>query len=65
VLHLRRRSDYYDFVLKKRAIPIIGVPKFRVEDLVQRQRFERVERRKTNHVTTKITRNIIPVADFA
>ena len=48
VLHLRRRSDYYDFVLEKRAIPVIGVPKFRVEDLVQRQRFERVERRKTN-----------------
>ena len=64
VRHLRGRSDHHDLVLEKRAIGIIGMPKFRIEDFVERARFERVGRGKTNHVTAKIARDVIRAGDF-
>ena len=35
---LRGRPDNHDFVIEKRAIAIVGVPKFRIENLVERPR---------------------------
>ena len=40
------------------------MPEFRIENLIERARFERVRRGETNHVTMKITRHIFSVADF-
>src|SRR5205807_8264087 len=64
VQHLCRRSHHYDFVLKKSAIGIIGMPEFRIENFVERARLKRVQRSKANHVTTKIRREIIWMADL-
>src|SRR5437763_17191769 len=64
VHHLRRGSHHYYLVLKKRAIGVIRMPEFRIENLIERARFECVRRGETNHVTMKITRHIFFVADF-
>src|SRR6266568_8956311 len=64
VQYLSRRSHHYYLVLKKRAIGVIRMPEFRIENLIERARFERVRRGETNHVTMKITRHIFSVADF-
>src|SRR6266568_1656911 len=64
VQYLSRRSHHYDLVLKKRAIGVIRMPEFGIENLIERARFERVRIGETDHVTTKITRHIISAADF-
>src|SRR5438876_10002950 len=61
MLNLCRWSNHHDLVLKKRAIGIVGVPKFWIENFVQRARLEGIERRKTNHMPTKIIRHVAPV----
>src|SRR5437016_2772661 len=63
VRHLGSRSYQHDLVLKKRAIGVIRMPEFGIENLIQRARFERVRRGETNHMTTKITRHVC-VAHF-
>ena len=64
VQDLRRRADHHDLVLKKGAIGIVGMPKFWIENFVQRTRLEGIERRKANHMATKIIRHVAPVADL-
>src|SRR5438309_11693326 len=64
VRHLGSRSHQHDLVLKKRAIGVIRMPEFGIENLIERARFERVRRGETDHVTTKITRHIISATDF-
>ena len=64
VQYLRRRPDDYDLVLEKRAIAVIRMPEFGIENLVERARLERVRRGETNHVAVKITRHVIRVTDL-
>ena len=64
VLHLRGRADNDDFVLEECTVGIIGVPKFRIENFVERSRLERFELRETNHMTAKIPRHGIGPPDF-
>ncbi len=64
MLNLRRRSDHYDLVLEKRAVGIVGMPKFWIENFVERAWLECVERRKANHMATKIIRHVAPVTDL-
>src|SRR5207237_6098775 len=64
MLDLCRRSHHHDLVLKKRAIGIVRMPKFWIENFVKRARLVRVERAKTNHMTAKIMWHIVPVTDF-
>src|SRR4029453_19306049 len=59
--NLRRASDHYDLVLEKRAVGIVGMPKFWIENFVERAWLECVERGKANHMATKIIRHIAPV----
>src|SRR6059036_2953945 len=61
MLNLCRRSNHHDLVLKKGAIGIVGMPKFWIENFVQRTRLEGIERRKANHMATKIIRHVAPV----
>src|SRR5207248_11626901 len=58
VRHLGSRSHQHDLVLKKRAIGVIRMPEFGIENLIERARFERVRRGETNKMTTKITRHV-------
>ena len=44
VQHLCRRSHHYDLVLKKRPTRVIRVPKFWIENLIERAGFERARR---------------------
>src|SRR5437773_1900420 len=64
MLNLCRRSNPHDLVLKKGAIGIVGMPKFWIENFVQRARLEGIERRKANHMAAKIIRHVAPVTDL-
>src|SRR5437773_3917548 len=64
MLNLCRRSNPHDLVLKKGAIGIVGMPKFRIENFVERAWLEGIERRKANHMATKIIRHVAPVTDL-
>src|SRR4030095_14307107 len=64
VLYLSRRPNNHNFVLKKRAVGIVGMPKFGIKDFVERAWFESIERCKPNDMTAKILRDIISVADL-
>src|SRR5437667_11719919 len=64
VQDLRRRADHHDLVLKKGAIGIVGMPKFWIENFVERAWLEGIERRKANHMATKIIRHVAPVTDL-
>src|SRR4030095_11903757 len=59
--NLCRRSYHYDLVFEKRAFGIVGMPKFRIENFVERARLEGIERRKANHMSAKIIRYVAPV----
>src|SRR5439155_19607592 len=61
MLNLCRRSHHHDLVLKKGAIGIVGMPELWIENFVQRVRLEGIERRKANHMATKIIRHVAPV----
>ena len=61
---LRGRADHHNLVLKKRAIGIIGMPEFRIEDLIERPRFKGVGRRKPNHMAAQIIGHIVSAADL-
>src|SRR4029453_3506660 len=58
MFNLRRGSDHYDLVLEKRAVGIVGMPKFWIENFVERGGLECVERCKANHMATKIIRHV-------
>src|SRR4030095_4289425 len=58
MFNLRRGSDHYDLVLEKRAVGIVGMPKFWIENFVERACLECVERCKANHMATKIIRHV-------
>src|SRR4029077_19231652 len=62
--YLRRRSHHYDLVLEKRAISVVGMPKFWIENFVQRTRFVCVDRTKANHMAIKILRDVTSMTDF-
>ena len=65
MLNLCRRSHHHDLVLKKGAIGIVGMPKLWIENFVERTRLEGIERRKANHMATKIIRHIATLTDLA
>src|SRR4030095_12749941 len=58
MFNLCRGSDHYDLVLEKRAVGIVGMPKFWIENFVERAWLECVERCKANHMATKIIRHV-------
>src|SRR5882724_282519 len=64
MLNLRRGSHHYDLVLEKQAVGIVGMPKFRIENFVERAWLESVWRRKANHMATKIIRHVASVTDL-
>src|SRR5215831_388299 len=62
--YLRGWSHHYDLVLEKRAVGVIGMPEFGIENFVEWTRFVRVGRTEADHMTGKITRHIIFLPDF-
>src|SRR5262245_38788041 len=62
--YLCRWSHHDDLVLEKRAVRVIGMPEFGIENLVERVRFVRVGRTEADHMTGKIRRHIIFAPDF-
>src|SRR5215831_8399857 len=62
---LGSRSDHDDFVLKKCAIGIVGLPKFWIENFIERMRSERIRSGKANHMALQAARDVFAVADLA
>src|SRR5262245_37983437 len=62
--YLRRWSHHDDLVLEKRAVGVIGMPEFGIENFVEWTRFVRVDCTEADHMTGNRTRNIIFVLDF-
>src|SRR6266496_2514754 len=64
VQYLCGRPHHYHFVFEKRAIRVIGMPKFWIEHFVEWTRCVCVDRTKTNHMAIKILRDVTSMTDF-
>src|SRR4029450_12837686 len=62
--YLRRWCHHDELVIEKRAVGVIGVPQFGIENFVEWTWFVRVGRTEADHMTGKIKRHIIFVPAF-